>query len=154
MKCEKCGNEAVFHYQSNINGEKAEYHLCADCAKTEGFGDVFSYRPRSMFDSFWNEPFGSLMNGFFNEPFGSFMGRGLLAPTIALPQVKVIVGDTEASTNGEEKSADNVPADAGAEFRSKRELLSLKHQLRAAIHDEEFEKAAELRDKIREIEKK
>lgn len=154
MKCEKCSNEATFHYQSNINGEKTETHLCADCAKTEGFGEILSYRPSSVFDSFFSEPFGSLMGSFFSEPFGSFMGRGLLAPTMTLPQIKVIVGDTDTSTKAEEKSADNVPEDAGEEVRSRRELMVLKHQLKTAVRAEEFEKAAELRDKIREIEKK
>lgn len=157
MKCEKCGKEATFHYQSNINGETAEYHLCPDCAQAEGFGSMMAWRPRSMFDSFWSSPFESLMGGFFGNsfasPFGGLMAGRLMTPTLTLPRINIQVGDPEASTDTREEKSDNIPEDAGGEVKSRRELVSLKHQLKAAIKAEEFEKAAELRDKIRELEK-
>lgn len=157
MKCEKCDNEAVFHYQSTINGEKTEYHLCADCAKNAGFGEMLGFRPRSMFDAFFREPFGGFMNSFFSEPFGSladgFFGKSPFAATLTAPSVKIAVGEPEKATESEESKTDNIPEDAGEEFRAKRELHALKHQLKSAIKAEEFEKAAELRDKIRELEK-
>lgn len=46
-----------------------------------------------------------------------------------------------------------IPEDAGSEIRAKRELCALKSQLETAVKAEEFEKAAQLRDKIREMEK-
>lgn len=157
MKCEKCDNEAVFHYQSNINGEKSEYHLCADCAKSAGLGEMLQFRPNAMFDSFFREPFGALMGNFFREPFGSltdgFFGKNLFTPTLTAPEVNISVDEGEKATETEQHRTDNIPEDAGEEFRSRRELHALKHQLRAAIHSEEFEKAAELRDKIHELEK-
>lgn len=160
MKCDKCDNEAVLHYQSNINGEISEYHLCADCAKKEGFGEMLDFRPNSMFENFFSEPFGGLMSGFGSMPFGGFFGRSLLAPVMTIPQVRIMIGDpekaceTENATESTEKQRDNIPDDAGEEIRSKRELFGLKHQLRSAIRNEEFEKAAELRDKIHDLEKK
>lgn len=176
MKCEKCNNnEAVFHYQSNINGDKTEFHLCADCAKAEGFGEMLEFRPRSMFDNFFRQPFGGFVNGFFSDPFDSFsrltdgffrdpfasfdqlannfFGRRLFTPTLEAPSVNVTVGEPEKATETEEKVKDNIPKDAGGEFRKKRELFALRHQLRSAVRAEEYEKAAELRDKIRELEK-
>lgn len=160
MKCEKCDKEAVFHYQSNINGEKTEYHLCADCAKAEGLGEMLEFRPRVLMDSFFSQPFGGLMNSFFREPFGSFdaladgfFGRSLFAPTLSAPSVNISVGKPEEVTETEKAKTDNITSDAGSEFKAKRELHALRHQLREAIRTEEFEKAAELRDKIRELEK-
>lgn len=159
MKCEKCNNEATFHFQSNVNGEKTEYHLCAECAKEAGFDKMLDFRPRTMLDSFWREPFGGLMSGFFDEPFGS-LERSFLAPIMTMPQIKVIVGNPEKGedvkqvADAEEKAKNNIPKDAGDEIREKRELFALKHQLRTAIRNEEFEKAAELRDKIHELEEK
>lgn len=156
MKCEKCGKEANFHYQSNINGEKTEYHLCSECAQAEGFGNVMSFTPRSMLNSFWSDPFErSMADSFFGRPFG-MMNRlmgSVMAPVFALPSISVVVGDPQTSTAAESEKTDNIPEDAGEEIRLKRELASLKHQLRAAVNAEEFEKAAELRDKIRELEK-
>lgn len=157
MKCEKCENEAVFHYQSNINGEKSAYHLCADCAKAEGFGEMLRFRPNSMFDNFFREPFGALIGSFFREPFGSitdgFFGRSPYTAILTVPEVNISVGESEKATEIGQRKMDNIPEDAGAEFRAKRDLHVLKHQLRAAIRTEEFEKAAELRDKIRELER-
>lgn len=168
MKCEKCGNEAMFHYQSEINGEKSEYHLCADCAKAEGFGELLDFKPRSMFDGFFGEPFFarpmSLMDSFFESPFGllsdGFFGSRMLAPTLSLPRVMVKVDEdgckgecSPKSTETAEKMSHNIPRNAGEELQAKRRLHQLKHELKCAIHSEEFEKAAELRDKIRELEK-
>lgn len=157
MKCQKCENEAVFHFQSNINGEKTAYHLCADCAQSEGFSEMLKFRPNSMFDNFFKEPFGALMGSFFREPFGTltdgFLRRSLIAPTITMPEVNISVSESEKATESERFKTDNIPKDAGTEFRAKRELHVLKNQLCAAIQTEEFEKAAELRDKIRGLEK-
>lgn len=157
MKCEKCGNEAVLHYESNINGQKSEYHLCAECAKKEGFGEMLEMRPRAMFGSFFRDPFESLTESFFRDPFFSlsdnFFGRNLLTAVSPSNEVKVQVGEAEKPAESETEHTDNIPEDAGKEFKAKRELHALKHQLRAAIIDEEFEKAAELRDKIRALEK-
>lgn len=174
MKCDKCEKEAVLHYQSTVNGEKSEYHLCADCANTEGFGDMLNFRPHSMVDSFFSDPFFSrpmsLMDSFFGSPFGSlsdgFFGRGLLAPTLTMPHVRIRIDQPEGgacaegnscscglATENADQKADNIPKDAGEDIRKKRELHALKHQLKAAVHEEKYEKAAELRDKIRELEK-
>ena len=143
MKCEKCDKEATFHYQSNINGEKTEAHLCEDCAKAEGLDKMFS-RPRAMMGSFFREPFGGLMSGFF-------------APMLGAPAESAAtedrVAETEKTTETEQVRSDNIPEDAGDEIRRKRELLLLREQLWNAVKTEEFEKAAQLRDKIRELEK-
>jgi len=159
MKCEKCNNEATFHYESNINGDTKEYHLCPKCAQEAGFGNMLDFRPRSMFDSFWRQPFGSLMSGFFDDSFGSF-GRSLFAPVMTIPQVSIMVGNPEMAESvkeaaeSEKKAKDNIPENAGSEICSKRELSALRHQLKSAIRSEEFEKAAELRDKIHKLEGK
>jgi len=155
MKCEKCDKEATFHYQSNINGEKTEAHLCEDCAKAEGLDKLFA-RPRAMMGSFFREPFGGFMGGFFREPFGGLMSS-FFAPALFAPAESAItenrVAETEKATETEAVRSDNIPEDAGDEIRRKRELLLLREQLWSAVKTEEFEKAAELRDKIRELEK-
>lgn len=156
MKCEKCGkNEATFHYQSIINGEREEYHLCQDCAKEEGFADMMDFRQNAMAmcDNFLRQPMGRVLQSFWNEPFGMLtdgMFGGGFWPTLAAPQ-------TEAKTETEsvtDEPAKDIPNDAGEVFRRKRELYALKHQMREAVRKEEFEKAAELRDKIHELENK
>ena len=160
MKCEKCGkNEATFHYQSIINGDREEYHLCEDCAKEEGFTDMMDFRQHAMatFDNMMRQPFGSLLQSFWNEPFGmlgeSMFGKNFW-PSLEAPKTaekELPNNEAKAETVTPEPVKD-IPNDAGETFRKKRELYALKHQMREAVRNEEFEKAAELRDKIHAIE--
>ena len=158
MKCDKCDNNSILHYQSIINGDKTEYRLCADCANKEGFGEMLNRRPQQSFGSmsndFWSKPTKGYMP-LFVMPFGGFLGRGFMS-VMTPPQHRLAVEDPEKATECSkcEKDNDNIPEDAGEEIRLKRELSSLKHQLENAVKNEEFEKAAELRDKIREMEQK
>ena len=57
MKCENCGkNEVTFVYQSNVNGQVEEKHLCAQCAEKLGYAQrAAAQRQRMMrgFNSFF-----------------------------------------------------------------------------------------------------
>lgn len=156
MKCEKCSDkEATFYYSSNINGEKTERHLCADCAREEGFGGALDYRPVSMFDEMFDgffddffAPRRSLLSAF--DMFGSPMRR-MMAPV--LPRISIVVGNPETRSRPQSEAEAKIPADAGAEVKARRELEALRSQLAEAVKAEDFEKAIELRDKIRGMEK-
>ncbi len=151
MKCEKCNEkEATFFYSSNINGEKSRRHLCADCAREEGFGGALDYRPAMSFNSFFDDVF----SDFFSPlpsfgSFGSAMHR-IMAPSI--PRLHLVIGTPETKTAAASKAEQDIPADAGEDVKRRRELEALKAQLESAVKDENFEKAIELRDKIRELE--
>ena len=159
MKCEKCNEkEATFYYSCSINGEKTEKHLCADCAKAEGFGEMFDERPMAafdaMFDGFFDDFFAprrSLLSAFdvFDMPL-----RRMMSPT--LPRIHVVIGEpqTNADTPRQQSEAEaKIPEEAGAEVKSRREISMLKHQLREVVRTEDFERAIELRDKLKELEK-
>lgn len=158
MKCEKCNEkEAAFYYSCSINGEKTEKHLCADCAKAEGFGEMFEERPMAAFDEMFNgflddffAPRRSLLSAF--DVFDTSLRR-MMAP--ALPRIHVVIGEPQTSSTPRPQSEAEakIPEDAGAEVKSRREISMLKHQLREAVRTEDFEKAIELRDKLKELEK-
>lgn len=170
MKCEKCkGNEANFYYKSVINGKTTEAHLCSDCAQEEGVMEALNWRGRSMFDALLSESGGmhgsffgpAMFHAFspaafpaFGPPMFSAFGRNLMIPVLALPRFDFQAGEETREAAGEARGSEaKIPEDAGAEVKAKRELLSLKHQLQEAVKAEDFEKAIELRDKIRELEK-
>ncbi len=155
MKCEKCGNrEATCHYHSNINGEQTENHFCSECAKEEGLERMF--RSSMVMSGLWGSPYG-MLTGLFGAPFEShlsrLMGHAPVRAAAMPPWYGFLIGGDELSTNVRDKRADNIPEDAGEDVRCKRELSVLKSQLKQMIEAQEFEKAAELRDKIREMEK-
>ena len=153
MKCEKCGNnEAVFFYSADINGEKSRGCLCRDCARREG---LTAYQ--TTFGPF-GDVLGGTLSDFFSpgrgllSPFGSFGApvRSIMAPSMALPFVNVVYGVEEAPGRAEPEP--DVPADAGEDIRRRRELAALREQLRGAVDEENYERAAELRDKLRAME--
>jgi len=153
MKCEKCNEkEASFYYSSNINGEKTERHLCADCAREEGFGGALDYSPTVMFDRAFQSmfedffaPVGRALPSFgsFGDAFGSIM-----AP--AFPRLRIRSAPAETQS---EKTDSPIPDDAGEEVRARREREALKAQLHDAVQAEDYEKAIILRDKLREMDK-
>lgn len=155
MKCDKCGNEASFFYSSNVNGRRTERHLCADCARAEGFGNALDYDPmggmRNMFDSFF-EDFGGFFGGgrsllpsfdLFGSPMRSMMTR-------SAPRVNLVVGSPEQTA---QSAGGVIPEADAADIRARREKGALRHQLDEAVKAENFERAAQLRDQLRALEK-
>lgn len=156
MKCSKCGNnEAVFFYSTDINGEKSEGCLCADCARSEALTDM-GFGSFGGFFSDFLAPERALLRSFGS--FGAPM-RGIMAPSavdsMADAFFSVITPGEEtkraAVPCGEAES--RIPADAGEDIRRRRELGALREQLAAAVEAEDYEKAIGLRDKLKAMER-
>ncbi|MBR3570166.1 MAG: UvrB/UvrC motif-containing protein [Oscillibacter sp.] len=160
MKCEHCGkNEVTFVYRSNINGKVDEKHLCADCAEKLGYTRRVAAQNRSMMRNFFSD-------GFFGD---SFFGNGLFEN---FPSPMSLMGrmmdnpfddffsDMPALTAGpaprsaEQKKPDEHLADEGEcnRYDQWRRLNALKLEMNKAVQEENFERAAELRDEIRRLE--
>jgi protein arginine kinase activator len=154
MKCEKCGkNVATYHYKSNINGKVTEMHLCPECASKAGIDNRFFGNTDNMFDSMFN----GMFNGFFGNsrtdwlsPFGGFGGLGLMMPTMLMPKFELYVDDSSKVKDQKEVTE---KTDVDPEMAKRRELNALREQMKNAVEAEEFEKAAEIRDKIHNMEK-
>ena len=146
MKCQKCGSSEVsFHHSSNVNGCVTETHLCSKCAAESG------YDFEKMFD------FGGIFDGMFPmQGLSGFMPMAipvLSANTIIPVKMRQMPGRVEQGTShgcgcgGSAAREKNVTIDEDMKIR--RELNA---KMRAAVASEEFEKAAELRDKIKALE--
>ena len=56
MLCEKCGvNNATTHIRSVVNGVVNEKHLCGYCAASEGYGDIKSNNLSQMLSSMFGD---------------------------------------------------------------------------------------------------
>lgn len=173
MICQKCNqNEATFHLRQNINGNIKEIHLCPQCAAELGYDSVFT-----GMETF--NPFGS-MNMDVQNFLGSLFSQEL--PTGRNPEMHKcsFCGTTfeEFAQNamagcancyhefyndmlpyiqrihGKTRHVGKIPASAGKGLKLQRELTQLKKQLNEAVTAQEYEKAATLRDQIKDIEKK
>ena len=157
MKCENCGkNEVTFVYQSNINGKVEEKHLCSECAEKLGYTQRVNAHSQRMMQNFFgsNSLFGS---GFFDDffsPIPSLMGRVFEDPFddffADMPALSAAPARQQEQT--ETKKEDLVGQEEQSRFSYLRQLNALKMEMKKAVHQENFERAAELRDQIHKLE--
>ena len=169
MLCESCGkHEAEFHYKSNVNGKVTEKHLCSHCAKEQGYSGVFA-QPSGLFGSYTGDYMSNMISGFFGGK--PTLGRskrscpvcGATAREIAEKGLAGCAGCYDEFADmlepyikrihGVSEHHGKIPEAAGAGVKAQQQLRELKKQLQTAIEAQEFEQAAELRDKIKELEK-
>ena len=153
MKCENCGkNEVTFVYQSNINGKVTEKHLCSECAEKLGYTQkIAAHSQRMMQNFFGNSLFGNSFFDDFFSPVPSLMGRMLENPFddffTDMPAL------CAAPVQEEQKKTDDlVGKEEQSRFAYMRQLNALKMEMKKAVHQENFERAAELRDEIHALE--
>ncbi len=165
MLCERCHErQATVFFTKIVGGEKSAYHLCEVCAKEQGqlFGSGVSGFP-------FNQLLGGLLNmesspgftvpatvaakcdvcgmtytqftklGRFGCPhcYESFAAR--LEPLLR----RIQTGSTHTG---------KIPSRSGERVKLQKNLERLRRELRQAVELEQFERAAQLRDQIRDLE--
>ena len=162
MLCEICKKkEATVHLTEIINDEVAKLNLCEGCAKDKG--------------TEMEEHFGlnDLLAGLAD--LGSIAEPELL-PTVKCPSCgftyqnfkkvgrfgcgdcyeafKKQLGPLIKKIHGADRHTGKIPLMVGKTVKDTRNLQDLKARMEKAIQVEDFEEAARLRDKVKELEKK
>lgn len=146
MKCENCGrNEANFIYRSNINGRVEEHYLCQACAEKLGYTRSFFDQRPSVMDSFFGN------NSFFSS-MPSLMGRMLESPFDDFFDEMPAIGTVPVQEVQKERKDNLMSCEDQSRFSYLRQMNALKHAQKKAIHEEDFERAAQLRDEIHKLE--
>ena len=154
MKCENCGkNEVTFVYQSNINGQVTEKHLCDECAEKLGYTQKIAAHGQRMMQNFFGNSFfgGGFLDDFF-APMPSLMGRMLEDPFGDFFADMPALSAAPVKQEEQKKEDDLVGREEQSRFAYLRKLNALKMEMKKAVHQENFERAAELRDEIRKLE--
>ena len=165
MLCQKCkSREANTYVKRIINGKVTEYNLCDACAEKMGYSNMMS----TGFKDFSN-----LLGGLFTSPGTDSLMQVKRCPSCGcsfadiansgkagcadcyttfrrelMPSVKKIHGNTVHCGKGSSVKKD---ADTAAGGES---VTELKRRLKKAVDEQNFELAAQLRDRINELEKK
>lgn len=146
MKCENCGrNEASFIYRSSINGRTEEHHLCQACAEKLGYTQRFFSKRPSVLDSFFGN------DAFFGST-PSLMGRMLESPFDDFFDTMPAIGAAPVQEVQEEKKDNLMSHEDQNRFSYLRQMNALKQAQEKAIAEEDFERAAQLRDEIHKLE--
>jgi protein arginine kinase activator len=160
MQCQICQeNEATIHLTEITDGLRTEMHLCESCAQQEGIA-VKSQIPL-------NELLSSLLaaqpedSDLFGES-----GQKQACPhcgfTLAKFRKEAVLGCPydyevfeksllpliEKAQSGNTSHCGKVPSKTPTDTKKQIEIMTLRQQLEAAVKKEDYELAAELRDKI------
>ena len=156
MKCENCGkNEVTFVYQSNINGQVTEKHLCSECAEKLGYTQkIAAHSQRMMQNFFGNSLFGSSFFDDFFSPVPSLMGRMLEDPfdDFFAEMPALSAAPVQQQEEQQKQQNDLVGKEEQSRFAYMRQVNALKLEMKKAVHQENFERAAQLRDQIHQLE--
>lgn len=166
MKCQKCHErEATSHMTEIINGKKQELHLCSECA-----AESPEFQNMKMGMDFG---IGDFLGGIFGGTKSKSIGGGTV--TDACPLCGMLFDDFLKNgrlgcgecysvfgnrlerplkqIHGTCEHVGKIPSRMGGTLKKERQLAGLESELNAAVLKQEFEKAAELRDKIKELKK-
>ena len=134
MKCESCNKKlATVHLTEIVEKEKKERHFCEDCAQ-----NVTNHFPKAPSPS-------DILTSLINQVSPEI--REMSKATCPVCGLSYL----EFRMHGSSQHVGKVPANAGAEIVKKNELIQLRKELNEAVERENYEKAAELRDKIYEL---
>jgi protein arginine kinase activator len=173
MICQECNQRpATLHFTKIVNGEKTEFHLCDKCAQEKG--DIYIINNSSGFS------INNLLAGLFSiepqiqqsqeNPFEKKEVLQCERCSMTFPQF-IKVGRFGCSNcytafkdqlkpiykrlhSGNRSHNGKIPQRIGGTMHIKKNIEELKQQLQDMIANEEFEKAAVIRDEIRLLDRK
>lgn len=168
MVCQSCGKKtATTHIKTIVNGKLTEYHLCSDCAGEKGYNTLFNN---------WNLDFGNMLGGLIGNSrqssqvlrcekcgssFAEISKTGKLGCADCYKVFRSQLIPVIQRVHGTTRHKGKMPGGSALRIAdNKNQMVSVsespidekKRLLRQAIEAQEFEKAAVLRDEIKEME--
>jgi protein arginine kinase activator len=155
MKCQKCNQkDAVLNFIQIINNKKTELHLCKRCAQEKGLDNLFSGLSNSLI---------GLEKDIMNDgkhsssisktcptcgmKFKDFQKTGFLGCSDCYNVFYSEIEDIVLKVHGASKHTGKFPGE-----KRRVDILKLRRDLDTAIKNEEYERAAAIRDMIKNIE--
>ena len=162
MTCDVCGkNQATVHLTEIIDEQMTELHLCESCAKAKsmemeqqfGLGDLLaglSHLGKNAVDEKEAVKVKCPACGF---TYNDFRKIGRLGCSVCYSSFKKYLVSLLRRIHGSSKHCGKAPFSALPPVKVKTELEELRQRMQRLIQTEEFEEAARVRDKIKELEK-
>lgn len=166
MLCEECKEKpASVHLIQVFNGQKIESHLCEDCA-TQKSGLILDANKFSI-----PNLLGGMFGSIYNMQEMPSLGRPSKCPNCGMSFMdirqtgklgcsqcyQVYEQELEASLrriHGNTQHMGKIPLRGGEKVLIRKQIGKLKNQLQEAVKAEEYEKAAQIRDTLKDMERK
>ena len=165
MLCQNCGEkEATVHLTKIINGEKNELFLCEECAEETGqislqSSDPFSFQNLlagilnpEVESSFKTKTSSNISCENCGMTYKEFSQNGIFGCSECYETFGSRLDPLVKRIHGSNKHNGKVPKRKGGDLRIQRKIKKLRSEMDQAVNNEDFEKAADLRDKIHELE--
>jgi len=161
MLCDLCNkNQATVHLTEIIDEQMSELHLCEECARKKsiqmeqqfGLADLLAglaefAKPEETADA------ASLKCSNCGLSYKEFKRVGRLGCGECYSSFRKYLSPLLKKIHGATQHVGKFPSKVTVKTKKKLSLAELRMRLHSAIEKEEFEEAARLRDKIRELEK-
>lgn len=161
MICQFCKKrEATIHFTNMVGSKVEKIHICPHCAEEKGF----DYLKKSNF------AMGDLLAGLLNSEvktekaekkkdgcpncgrsYSAFKKVGKLGCSQCYDFFHQQLMPLLRSVHGNTRYLGKVPKRFGAQVNLRRRVVKLQEELNRAVEQEEFERAAELRDRIKSL---
>jgi protein arginine kinase activator len=162
MLCEDCRKqEATIHFTQVVNKQKVVLNLCAPCAKRRGFSNPLKNIPFPLADFLTTMVTESATNvdGQLTEltcpvcklSYDTFAKTGRLGCGNCFEVFRQPLADLLRKIHGSNLHRGKRLRGGATVMEPLKEEARLKDELRRAIESEDFERAAQLRDMIKEI---
>lgn len=167
MKCEtdECSNEATVHLTEIRDGEKHEMHLCEACAAAKGLPGKSHFTIQQLLAGIaaTQAQGGSAQKTRKGKEaacpgcgttLSQFQASGRFGCPECYATFKEDVLNLVEKIHDSTQHCGKVPRRSPSDVSLQKDLRQLQLELKKAIRHEEYEKAAELRDRIRKLEEK
>ncbi len=163
MKCEICGvAEATIHVKEVKNDEVRELHLCEKCAREKGYHSLVDKSKLSIASQFiWmaenlyperGGKAGNIQCPRCGMKYSEFMRIGRLGCPDCYSAFGEQLKQVLRRVHGSVRHVGKAPGKEGEVFERRRLIQHLHEELERAIEMEEYERAAEIRDRLKALE--
>jgi len=158
--CQLCKKrKATVHYTRIVNQQKVEMYVCEQCARENGDLKINIHKLFSAImgidepEGIEEAPFTTVKCGFCGMTIEEFNKTGLLGCARCYDVFNESIMTMLKRIHGNVKHHGKIPRKVSGRIRDAYNLRSLKEELQKCIEREEYEKAAQIRDKIKVLEK-
>lgn len=167
MLCDNCKqNEANVHITKIVNGVKQEMYICDKCAKglqglningDYNFGPSFSFQNILSGIMDYMSPAPQINKTYelqckkCGTTYSDFKKYGLLGCSECYKSFSPTINTVIKRVQGNIEHTGKIPKKLGGDIVEKRRLSKLKEDLQKALANEEYERAAQLRDMIKSL---
>lgn len=160
IKCQKCSKPATIHITEIVKGSPLEFHLCEDHARQqlqseepEPASPAEKKLAKAMATRKQTSALDKQTCPMCGISFLEFRNAGRLGCPHDYEAFREELMPLLENIHGETQHGGKVPKRVPPDRRHQTELIQLRHALRQAVTDEDYEEAARLRDRIKQAEK-